>query len=82
MALAHPISEGPGAAGHISNKTMQIALNFQEETNTITGRRSFSAYAEMLGFCRIKNRRSSLKNCGGQNISIFEAQGWKVSIHL
>ncbi len=35
LALAHPISEGPGAAGHISNKTMQIALNFQEETDRL-----------------------------------------------
>lgn len=35
LALAHPLSEEPGAAGHISNKTMQIALNFQEETDRL-----------------------------------------------
>jgi len=33
-ALGHPI-DGPGASGHISNKTMQIALNFQEATERI-----------------------------------------------
>lgn len=34
-ALAHPLIGGPGASGHISDKTMQIALNFQEETDRL-----------------------------------------------
>ena len=30
LALSHPLDGGPGSAGHISDKTMQIALNFQD----------------------------------------------------
>lgn len=34
-ALSHSIGGAPGAPGHISDKTMQIALNFQEEADRI-----------------------------------------------
>ncbi len=33
LALAHPLVEGAGASGHISDRTMQIALSFREETD-------------------------------------------------
>ena len=35
LALSHPLDGGPGSAGHISDKTMQIALNFQDETERL-----------------------------------------------
>ena len=35
LALSHPLDGGPGPAGHISDKTMQIALNFQDETDRL-----------------------------------------------
>jgi len=41
-ALGHPL-DGPGASCHISNKTMQIALNFQE----ITERANYTTVMEI-----------------------------------
>lgn len=35
LALGHPLTGVVGAAGHISNKTMQIALNFQDEADRL-----------------------------------------------
>ena len=35
LALGHPLTSIVGSAGHISNKTMQIALNFQDETDRL-----------------------------------------------
>lgn len=35
LALGHPLTGISGAAGHISNKTMQIALNFQDEADRL-----------------------------------------------
>lgn len=32
LALARPLIEGPGLPGHISDKTMQIALSFRDKT--------------------------------------------------
>lgn len=33
LALARPLIEGVGASGHISDKTMQIALSFRKKTD-------------------------------------------------
>lgn len=35
LALSHPLDGGTSSAGHISDKTMQIALNFQDETDRL-----------------------------------------------
>ncbi len=35
LALAHPLEGGTGQPGHISDKTMQIALNFQDEADRL-----------------------------------------------
>lgn len=35
LAFAHPLEGGTITTGHISNKTMQIALNFQDETERL-----------------------------------------------
>lgn len=35
LALGHPLTGTVGSAGYISNKTMQIALNFQDETDRL-----------------------------------------------
>lgn len=35
LALGHPLTGIVGSAGHISNKTMQIALNFQDEADRL-----------------------------------------------
>ena len=35
LALSHPLDGGAGPPGHISDKTMQIALNFQDETDRL-----------------------------------------------
>lgn len=33
LALSHPLIEGPGASGYISNKTMQLALSFRDKAD-------------------------------------------------
>lgn len=35
LALSHPLDGGSSPAGHISDKTMQIALNFQDEADRL-----------------------------------------------
>ena len=35
LALSHPLSGDGGQAGHISDKTMRIALSFQNETDRL-----------------------------------------------
>ena len=35
LALSHPLDGGAGPPGHISDKTMQIALNFQDEAERL-----------------------------------------------
>ena len=35
LALSHPLDGGTSSAGHISDKTMQIALNFRDETDRL-----------------------------------------------
>ncbi len=49
LALSHPLDGGAGAPGHISNKTMQIALNFREEADRMNYETVMEIDQELIG---------------------------------
>ena len=52
LALSHSVQEMAGSAGYISDKTMRIALQFQDETERLNRDASFEIAQELFNVRR------------------------------
>ena len=83
LALSHSVQEMAGSAGYISDKTMRIALQFQDETERLNRDASFEIAQELFNVRRkMKKLEFYVSQLPPHYNPLLEADGLKDSQYL